>query len=279
MKEFTISPENDSLYGFRTGDIVKTPKGLAFALGVHGEDLYFWVDGDKGVSKWPGFKDSMFKRRGFEVVYSQSQQANKDRAGSYSAPDLKSLVNEEQFSDVTFVLDDGSKVFASRGILVARSGYFRVMFTSSFAEKVKGAGQEIRLQELDRESLLSILEYLYTGTVQITEQNCAQLLYAADRFMIEPLKQHCATELSLLTTTTNVLQFLLLSDRLNLADLKGFCLEFAAEHIQEPTLRDGLSSTLIDKQHSHLIMEIMDETRKVAFQMGKMGRKRKQPDS
>jgi RCC1 and BTB domain-containing protein len=49
---------------------------------------------------------------------------------------FKGMVNEEEFSDVTFYVE-GRPLYAHRGILSARSQHFRAMFTSGMRESTE----------------------------------------------------------------------------------------------------------------------------------------------
>ena len=54
--------------------------------------------------------------------------------------DLNSLVDNHQFSDVVFDVN-GQKIHAHRAILVARSQYFRAMFTNCVKENSVNANE------------------------------------------------------------------------------------------------------------------------------------------
>ena len=48
---------------------VATPKGSAFVVGVSDNDLYFFIDGDRGVSKWSSFRKVCEIKNGFSEVH------------------------------------------------------------------------------------------------------------------------------------------------------------------------------------------------------------------
>ncbi len=73
--------------------------------------LCVWWCGVMWHEKTTGLTRADFAAKGFSLVFSPYQQGRK----RYSATDLLPLFNNEQFSDVCFVLDDESKLYAPRG--------------------------------------------------------------------------------------------------------------------------------------------------------------------
>ncbi|XP_022803373.1 kelch-like protein 26 [Stylophora pistillata] len=97
--------------------------------------------------------------------------------------------DEEQFTDVP--LKVGEDIFpAHRIVLAANSDYFYAMFTDGMKE----ASQEVI--ELKDESILSdilniILDSIYTGTLQVNEENVFEVLAAADHLQVTTVVQQC----------------------------------------------------------------------------------------
>jgi len=254
-KTFDVSYLACKEFGFFCGDRVKTPKGNAWVVGVHSGDLYFQLDGDNGASKWSGFNKETFSRRGFSLLFRPTQNVNKTDKPEYTASSLLSLVNNQEFSDVCFVLDDGEKFYAMKGILVTRSPYFQALFTNKTEEK---EAKEVIIHGVDRPSFAAIITYLYTGSVEISKENCVPLLKAADLFLVDDIKLMCAQELTSQVTTDTVLDTLFLAEQRNLTKLKKFCIKFLVDHLQEPTLHASFKQNFICKQTNELIMEVID---------------------
>ena len=74
----------------------------------------------------------------------------------------------EGSGDVIFkVGPSGRMVRANRGILKARSSYFRQMFNSGMIESSSGTPHNpVAIADVNYNVFLVILEYLYTGTVK-----------------------------------------------------------------------------------------------------------------
>jgi len=94
----------------------------------------------------------------------------------------------ELFCDVILEVGSGdhqARVKAHRNVLCAASPFFYNALNSDMKEKKEG---EIRLEEMSKASIDEVLDYLYTGHVQVTEENANQLFAQADYFLIPSLK-------------------------------------------------------------------------------------------
>ena len=98
----------------------------------------------------------------------------------------------EQFCDVILEVyssgDDKARLKAHRNVLCAASPFFYNALNSDMKEKKEGV---IRLEETSKAVMEEVLEYLYTGNVDINEHNAFDLLEAADYFLISSLKYLC----------------------------------------------------------------------------------------
>ena len=98
---------------------------------------------------------------------------------------------KEQFCDVVLEVgcdDDRARLQAHRIVLCAASPFFYHALNSDMKEKKEGV---IRLEETSKAVMEDLLEYLYTGHVDINEHNAFDLLAAADFFIIPSLKVLC----------------------------------------------------------------------------------------
>ena len=97
----------------------------------------------------------------------------------------------EHFCDVILEVgsgDDQARLEAHRNVLCAASPFFYNALNSDMKEKKEGV---IRLQETSKAVMEEVLEYLYTGHVDINEHNAFDLLAVADYFLIPSLKALC----------------------------------------------------------------------------------------
>ena len=98
----------------------------------------------------------------------------------------------EQFCDVILEVgsgDDQARLKAHKVVLCAASPFFYNALTSDMKEKKEGV---IRLEETSKAVMEEVLKYLYTGYVDINENNANfDLIAAADYFVIPSLKALC----------------------------------------------------------------------------------------
>jgi hypothetical protein len=76
-----------------------------------------------------------------------------------------------------------------RNVLACISPYFKAMFTNDLHESRQ---QEISLQEVDAESVRSIIEFAYSGRIEISQGNAQSLLAAASLFQVNSVMDACA---------------------------------------------------------------------------------------
>ena len=96
---------------------------------------------------------------------------------------------KEQFCDVILEVgsgDDQARLKAHKIVLCAASPFFNNALNSDMKEKKEGV---IRLEETSKAVMEEVLEYLYTGHVDINEQNVFDLLKMADYLIISSLKK------------------------------------------------------------------------------------------
>ena len=88
--------------------------------------------------------------------------------------------------DVTLVVEDGKELKAHRGVLSKGSTFFEKLLDNGMKESTEGV---IRLEMLSEFVMRQIMEFMYTGRVQIsTEGNAQELMAIADYLVLPKLK-------------------------------------------------------------------------------------------
>ena len=85
--------------------------------------------------------------------------------------------------------DHQARLKAHRIVLCAASPFFFNALNSEMKEKKEGV---IRLEEMSNDVMEKVLEYLYTGHVDLNEASACDLMAAADYFLLPALKELCA---------------------------------------------------------------------------------------
>ncbi|KAL4223734.1 BTB/POZ domain-containing protein 9 [Mactra antiquata] len=120
--------------------------------------------------------------------------------------DLKITVNNPQFSDCQFLIEDKYTFYAHKVIICARSDYFKAMFYDNTKESQ--SLKPISIKDVCRDSFMAVLHYLYTNKLPDTPKyDCVMLTdvwRVADRLSMGGLKRLAANIISLQIDETNV---------------------------------------------------------------------------
>ena len=93
---------------------------------------------------------------------------------------------QDYLCDITLVAKEGKEFKAHRNVLSAVSPFFVKLFHSEMKEKEEGI---IRFEEISASILEDVLEFIYTGHVEIhDEQSAKDLIIAADYLLLVSLK-------------------------------------------------------------------------------------------
>jgi hypothetical protein len=157
--------------------------------------------------------------------------------------DMHTLVNHSQFHDVTFMVDD-KPIYAWRGILSARSDYFRAMFEKlSWKES---AETSIEIRHVPYRTFLAVIVYIYTGEIDtpISVDDALLLLAAANKYILPRLKTLCEKILVKELTVENVFSIFRHADLHVSSFLHKSCVQFIAENIDKTLLSAELEEVL-----------------------------------
>ncbi|KAF4140933.1 BTB And C-terminal Kelch domain-containing protein [Phytophthora infestans] len=147
-----------------------------------------------------------------------------DEEGSAIAH-LRSLVNNQLMSDVTFLVD-GEPIYGHKSLCV-RCNYFKAMFTGEMNEST---ADEVEISDVSRATFLSLLEYVYTDRLAVADDDVKELFVAADRYGIESLKRLCAQRLLKSVSVDNVASILQAADQHNSPSLRDECFAYTLKH-------------------------------------------------
>jgi RCC1 and BTB domain-containing protein len=161
---------------------------------------------------------------------------------------MRALVNDEEFADVTFLVQD-QPVYAHRAILAQRCEHFSAMFRSGMRESVE---RMVPIVDISRPVFLLLLEYIYTDSVKVTVENAVELYIAADIYRLERLRDMCTTVLKRNLNAENAGPLLQTASDNHCHILRDACMKFVVENF------DAVSKTEGIKRVSHtLLLEIL----------------------
>jgi len=169
-----------------------------------------------------------------DTINQTSQQAeyleseNQETTESVShISDMKRMLNnaEDYFSDVVISCQDG-RIPCHSSILAARSQYFLAMFSVPMKEKLS---RVIEIQEMDKETCMILLEFIYTGKLS-TDKITLSLFEAADKYDVPDLMMYCTNYLKRTINRRNCIQTLICADRHTSHSLKAAAKDFILEN-------------------------------------------------
>ncbi|KAK3918193.1 Kelch-like protein 5 [Frankliniella fusca] len=142
---------------------------------------------------------------------------------------MESYLQKGQLTDV--VLIAGSKrIPAHRLILSAGSEYFSAMFTNGLRETNLS---EIELQDVDGSALNALVQYCYTGRVELREDTVETLLATACLLQLPAVVTACCNFLKRQLHPSNCIGICLFADHHGCADLQQAAHAYTTEHFME----------------------------------------------
>mmetsp|Transcript_4058 Transcript_4058/g.7783 ORF Transcript_4058/g.7783 Transcript_4058/m.7783 type:complete len:567 (+) Transcript_4058:464-2164(+) len=186
--------------------------------------------------------------------------------------DLRKLINNESFSDCTFVVD-GHLVHANRALLAVRSEYFyALLYGSSMRESIQVQEQDtndgptcsgrervpIVIKDVPYPVFMKVIEYLYTDGIQDMSTDLGiQVLISSELFMLDRLKALCEDIIRRDLNIGNVFEVLVASYRHGAGGLKDIALQFILNNISKSAILEGMAGL---KSEPDLLLEIIRQS-------------------
>lgn len=145
------------------------------------------------------------------------------------------LRQEGILCDVT--LQVGKREFSGhRLVLASSSPFFRALFTTKMKENLSG---NFRLDGVSDSVMEDLLNYIYTGEIEITHENVRDLVIAGDFLIIPSLKELGEAFLRDTLCPENYFSIRLFAQKYNCAELKGASTECICQHFVEASKTEG----------------------------------------
>ncbi|KAJ5078150.1 pep-cterm sorting domain-containing protein [Anaeramoeba ignava] len=117
-----------------------------------------------------------------------------------------------------------------KSILSSRSHYFKSLFRSKMKEFQQN---KIILKDVSSQILSSILNYFYSGKIEVNLENVIEILIFSSKYLIDELIEFCLNFIKKNCQLEIVVDLLKLSDSRNLKELLDFCYQFILERFDE----------------------------------------------
>jgi hypothetical protein len=158
----------------------------------------------------------MFKRIcRFKLSIYETKQNNTSDVGIEKLPilqDFKRMFEEELLCDIKIQTNDGVIFNAHKAILVARSPVCLKMLTIKMEEAETNV---VKVDDFDSTTMRKLLRFIYCGEVQDLKENAKNLIYAAEKYEVNQLKEMCIEELAANVSEENVIETLAIADQVS----------------------------------------------------------------
>ena len=119
--------------------------------------------------------------------------------------------------DITLLAKGGKEFKAHRNVLSAASPFFVKLFQNDMKEKEEGV---IHFEEISETTLGDVLKFIYTGSVEINdEENAKELILAAEYLLLVGLKTKSGRFLEKQMTSSNCISTLQFAENIGVKNL------------------------------------------------------------
>jgi speckle-type POZ protein len=126
--------------------------------------------------------------------------------------DISKMFDDENLADFKLKTNDNEVLNAHKFILAARSPVFYGMMTQEMKEAKEGIAD---VPDFDSKIMREVLRFIYCNEVEDLNEVAGDLIVAADKYQIDKLVEICIQNIIESLSTENVLQYLVLSQRVN----------------------------------------------------------------
>ncbi|KAM8715527.1 hypothetical protein ACLKA7_002560 [Drosophila subpalustris] len=164
--------------------------------------------------------------------------------------DFDKLFESKKFSNVTIVAVGGQEIQAHKNILSARCEVFEAMFNNEMEEKLQG---RVTITDVDPEVLTEMLRFIYTDQAPKLDTMCEDLLAAANKYLLERLKNMCENFLLARLTIDNAADTLILANTHNASQLQAHTIDFINDKRDDVEQTNGWKQMAL--YHPNLVTE------------------------
>jgi len=164
--------------------------------------------------------------------------------------DLRAFVNNPVMSDIIFQVGE-QKIYAHK-VLCLRCQYFRAMLLGDMKESKQ---HSIQIMDIDPALFLLVMEFLYSDTVDVPQEEAFNLMEVAGRLSIGRLQDLCERKVLATISEKNAPSYLFLADKFNFAHLREECLAFLVAHFDSSSVTEGFKNIMC--ANPDLIMEVL----------------------
>lgn len=113
--------------------------------------------------------------------------------------------------------------------MMSSSNYFRALLGPNFKE---GDDNEVTISNIDGATLKMIINYCYSGKIQITDDNIMEIVSAASAMEFVRIEQKCEQFWLDTLTTSNCVEIFSAADKYSFKDLRKISFDFICAHFE-----------------------------------------------
>ena len=134
---------------------------------------------------------------------------------------------QDYLCDITLVTNDDREFKAHRNVLSAASPFFCKLLESDMKENREGI---VRFEEISGTVMEDVLEFIYAGTVEVTQENAKELIAAGNYLMILSLKTVSERFLEAEMSNSNCISTFYLAEKYDCDELMNNSRRFVLEN-------------------------------------------------
>jgi hypothetical protein len=141
---------------------------------------------------------------------------------------LNEYLDAGTYCDLTLIIGN-EKFPCHRIILASASPYFQALLTHTFKENNLNS---IELHDIEPQIFSLLLHYIYSGQIELDENNVQELLIASDMFQLDEIVQFCCRYLSISLNEKTVLDVWKIANELECLSLKADAEQYILTHFR-----------------------------------------------
>ena len=139
---------------------------------------------------------------------------------------------EDRYLDVNLCVGD-RKIAVHRLVLCGLSDYFKKLFEIDGQDS-----SDIVMKDVDFDCLYFLVQYAYTGSIEINQTNVLGLLHSANYFQVTAVKSVCEKFFMEQISTDSCINLIILADKHDLDSLSNTCIRFLGEEFEKICTKD-----------------------------------------
>ena len=172
---------------------------------------------------------------------------------------LFALYEDGKYADISLKIGPERTLRAHRAVLASFSLYFEALLGDNWKE---GNKEEIEILGFDEGAVSDLIEFAYTGKINIDRDNALTLLEAANYLGIETVKKACGNFLEKVVDAKSCLGILRLADMFVMDELSSVSKKYALRHFTDVCKEDeflclpvNLLSDLLSEENLCVVVE------------------------